>query len=103
MSNLFMSLGLLTVLLSNYEKLETAGKEFGLFTFAMIVVFSILFYLLKKFKAIEKEKYVLILGLGVFDVFCSLFFRLNWLSYALQIVVVAAYFVYEQRRIKVRG
>lgn len=59
--------------------------------------------LTKKFKATEKEKYVLILGLGVFDVFCSLFFRLNWLSYALQIVVVAAYFVYEQRRIKVRG
>lgn len=103
MSNLFMSLGLLTVLLSNYEELETAGKEFGLFTFLIIVMFCTIFYVLRKNKATEKEKYVLILGLGVFDVFCSLFFRLNWLSYALQIVVVAAYFVYEQRRIKVRG
>lgn len=55
MSNLFMSLGLLTVLLSNYEELETAGKKFGLFTFAIIVVFSILFYLLKSLKQ-QKRK-----------------------------------------------
>ncbi len=98
MSILFLVLGLLPVFLFNFntfDALNFSNREQNLFTSLYVLFCCFAPYILRKNNKIGREKYILIIELIIFDLFCLLYIKLNPVTYVLQVIVIGAYFVYE--------
>lgn len=101
MNTLFLLLGIVVVPICNLDIIENLNNsEYFVFSFFGLLIFSYSQKLLKKQNVINNNliySIVFLIGaLIIYDLFCLVFFKANFLTYILQICIVLIYCLYEK-------